>query len=561
MQYILNRFKNFTRIFVSILVIILLVSALFLVFNSIKSNENTKTTISLLEHSTIEKTNADFVSTINQTAMVNSALYTFIQSNMLELGQTNSENYYSVYNNVRNQIQLCTAMYNYIYSVEIVTPDVEISSGSSITYSAENKTLLGKQGYCLIYSVFSENRPFFLVESTNLQGINITITIDSYFIGKQIFYEYTPSQIKVITNKDGVILSSNRMEYLNKNISDFYNVKVSDNSYSTMYLENQKIFFSSENIDNYELYSLMFTNNEIYQNYNSLFSAKTIIFFLISFLMLTSIGILISFFVYKPIDNLMKITSKYFPIPLIKNIDELKYIQQIIIKQHYEKAELSTNIQRSISALRQQEVLSLQAQISPHYIANMLDAINWIAIRKFNGPNEISYCTEKTAYLFRYGMNLSSSFDTLKNELEIAKSTLEILKIRYKLNIDLICNIPDEIYQLKVIKVFLQPFIENAVIHGFANYKTDGVITITAKATEEHIEISIADNGKGISTEETENLQKKISDFSNMRESHIGLWNVNYRTQLIFGEKYTLKIRSEENIGTTFTMVFPIVHL
>lgn len=559
MQYMTKRYKNFTRISASILLVVLFASVLFLIFNIINSNKSTRDSIALLEQNTADKATVDFSSIIDNSVMINSTLYTFITSNYSDLKHTISDNYYMINANIKNQIQLCTSSYNYIYGVKVETPFLNISSGT--TASSKEQILIGKHGSCSVYYTIESKLPYFIIKNENDPDIGVTLYLDAYQLGKEVFYEHTPGQLKLVTDEKGYILSSNRMEYLNKNIKDYYDIQFKEGKENSKFLSKEKQFFSCSKTNDYNLYVMILSSNEIYKNFSPVFSAETVVFFLVSLVILTAIGILVSLFVYRPIRNLINITSKYFPVPLIKNLDELEYLQQSIIKQSNEKEELSADMEKTVSALRQQEILALQSQISPHYISNMLDAINWIAIKKLGGPNEISYCTEKTAYLFRYGMNLSSSFDTLKNEIDIAKNTLDILNIRYRTNIELICNIPDELFDLKVIKVLLQPFIENAVVHGFANYKTDGFITISARNKNGIITIDISDNGKGLSTEEIEVLTRQISDFSNMRQSNIGLWNVNYRTQLIFGEKYSVKIKQNKDGGSRFTISFPIVEL
>ncbi len=557
MKYIAKSYKNFRRIFTSMLSLVLIASALFLIFSVIKSNESTKNSIILLEQSTAEKATADFTSVLENAGMINSTLYTFVASNYPNLSEVESENHYMLNANIKNQIQLCTAMYDYISGVKVVTPAFDVQSGRFSSYNSEQEIYLGDKGSCSVYYTISEQQPFFLIKSKNQEEIGITIALNAYGLGQEIFYEYTPGQIKFVCDENGTILSCVRMEYLGKNINDFYSVKFSNSGVESQYITKQKTFYTCNKTNSYNLYILLFSDNKTYENFSPIFSSDTIVFFLVSFLILTILGVFISIFVYKPIQNLIKITSKYFPIPLIKNLDELEYLQQSIIKQSDKNEELSADMKKTVSALRQQEILALQSQISPHYISNMLDAINWIAIKKLNGPNEISYCAEKTAYLFRYGMNLSSSFDTLKNEIDIAKSTLDILNIRYRTNVELVCDVPDDMMELKIIKVLLQPFIENSVVHGFANYKEDGFITICAKKDSDIISLSISDNGKGMEEVEKASLSKKISDFSNIRESHIGLWNVNYRLHLLFGDDYTIDFKSEKLKGTTFTIEIP----
>ena len=237
----------------------------------------------------------------------------------------------------------------------------------------------------------------------------------------------------------------------------------------------------------------------------------------------------------------------------VKSRDEIgdlgKYFNQMLNR-------LNIYMERIIEKqkqLRTTEIKMLQAQIKPHFIYNTLDVIKW-SVKLGNQENAVSVVTN-LARLLRLSIDSSEEFETIRNNIEFINSYLAIQKIKYDNSFEVIIDIDERLMECKIPRLILQPFIENAIVHGFGkSNKSDGVIRIIGRFTKynqdenyydsKNIEFHVIDNGVGMTEQEIEELPFEYS------ESHIGIYNVNKRIQMYFGEEYGVKINSSKGKGT-----------
>lgn len=215
---------------------------------------------------------------------------------------------------------------------------------------------------------------------------------------------------------------------------------------------------------------------------------------------------------------------------IVESIDEL-------IKKHEEvqKAE--------IEALKFNYEL-LQNQINPHFLYNTLNTVSYLAI--IGKTDEIQELIKSLNVLLRAVLNVDEEYVTLKREFEFLKSYVNIQNYRFDNPVVLEYDLPKELENVKILKLLLQPIIENSIIHGIMPKDTKkGRILIKVLNVENGVEIIIADNGIGMSAEEAEILNEKINDKGFNR---IGLANINERIKMIYGS--TLKISGYKNVGT-----------
>lgn len=190
---------------------------------------------------------------------------------------------------------------------------------------------------------------------------------------------------------------------------------------------------------------------------------------------------------------------------------------------------------------KEAELKALQAQINPHFLYNVLDSINWMAM-SYNAK-DISLMVTSLANVMRY--SLSGGDDVLlKDELQSIESYLKIQKIRYGDKFDYSLDFPDEIMERKVPKFVLQPLVENAIVHGIEPKNGPGRINMTGKIEDGFINIKIEDNGVGMDT-------------NALRDDSIGIQNVRQRIRLKYGEPYGLYFESEPGMGTRVTVLLP----
>lgn len=186
----------------------------------------------------------------------------------------------------------------------------------------------------------------------------------------------------------------------------------------------------------------------------------------------------------------------------------------------------------------------LYKEINPHFLYNTLEIINNMAVKY--DVDCISEMVQMLAEYYRLTLNNSSEMLSLEQEIRHSELYVDICNRRFSHNIFYCCEVPDELLTMEVPKLILQPIIENAVIHGFANCKNHDVneILVVAYKRGEFIDIEVIDNGKGIAKEKLD----KLNDF-NEDSMGIGLRNIDERLKIFYGQNCGVSIESEEGKG------------
>lgn len=205
---------------------------------------------------------------------------------------------------------------------------------------------------------------------------------------------------------------------------------------------------------------------------------------------------------------------------------------------------------------RRYELQALQAQINPHFLYNTLDSIIWMA--ETNDSNIVPM-TEALARLFRISLNKGNEEILLEKELEHVKNYLIIQSMRYEDKFDFEIHIDDHVKKCKIIKLIVQPIVENCIYHGIKKKRGKGKIIINTFSQNDTLKIIVKDDGCGM----TEEMCKKIlSDEivpENISGSGIGVKNVNERIKLRFGKEYGLLYSSKPGEGTIVEYILPFI--
>ncbi|MNI19376.1 putative sensor-like histidine kinase [compost metagenome] len=207
---------------------------------------------------------------------------------------------------------------------------------------------------------------------------------------------------------------------------------------------------------------------------------------------------------------------------------------------------------------RKAEVAALQSQINPHFLYNTLESINSLA-RKNKQP-EISKMIVLLGKLLRMSISTFDDLVTIDKELEYVRYYLEIHKFRQRRPIDYAIELDEEVRQLYTVKWILQPIIENAIIHGLDPKQHGGSIHITCWLDEEDVYIRIADKGVGVTSEQLSIMRYQLQHQAENLSKHqkkVGLYNVQSRIRLHFGENYGIHLDSICNEGMTVTVKIP----
>lgn len=209
----------------------------------------------------------------------------------------------------------------------------------------------------------------------------------------------------------------------------------------------------------------------------------------------------------------------------------------------------------SIDKQKNAEIAALEAQINPHFLYNTLDTINWMAIDK--DEYDISNNITALASILRYGINNSNGVVRICEEVEWLKKYIFLQQTRLKNTFECRMNVQPELMELTIHKLLLQPFIENAILHGFEGVTRTHILSVELTRKDEYIYIEIEDNGCGM----TENMVWEINNgiFGNTEnKNHIGMENAITRIQMYYGEKAKVNIESELDIGTKVAVWIPL---
>jgi two-component system sensor histidine kinase YesM len=215
--------------------------------------------------------------------------------------------------------------------------------------------------------------------------------------------------------------------------------------------------------------------------------------------------------------------------------------------------ELMSQVVKEQEFKRKSELSALQAQINPHFLYNTLDSIIWMAEAKKS--EEVVLMTSALARLFRSSISKGKELVAIHTEVEHITNYLTIQQMRYKDKLDFHIEVSPDILQYQTLKIILQPLVENAIYHGIKNKPGIGVITIQGREKAGEIVFRVSDNGIGMEQSMVKTILGKKQDPTKRRG--MGVVNVHERIQLFFGEAYGLSYESEQDKGTTVTVLIP----
>lgn len=202
---------------------------------------------------------------------------------------------------------------------------------------------------------------------------------------------------------------------------------------------------------------------------------------------------------------------------------------------------------------RKIELRALQSQINPHFLYNTLDSIIWMAE---NGENEeVVKMTAALATMMRQSFNNKAEIVSLEAEMEHVESYLMIQKMRYMDKLNFSVSLEEGIRECPIVKLVLQPLVENAIYHGIRYKNGSGTVLVIAKREGEEIHITVEDDGVGMSEEELQHIfdEHKV----NYNSNGVGVYNVERRLKLYYGNAYGLFYESARNRGTRVLMKIP----
>lgn len=283
---------------------------------------------------------------------------------------------------------------------------------------------------------------------------------------------------------------------------------------------------------------------------------KSYTFYLALFLLIFSLLLALMFAnsITRPIHQLLRAIKKTGEGEFDTRVPVESYNEMglLIHKFNQMNAKIKNLIEENYKVkLREKEtqIMSLNIQLNPHFLYNTLNIMNWTALE--NDQKELSRMIVSLSAMLQYTSENSRDTGDLAEDLNWLRHYLFLTNERFEGKFTVTYDISPELYSYQVPKLFLQPFVENAIVHGFSRLHTGGRILIRGRVEEGERVFTVEDNGIGIPAHRLEQLTQ-------MESGSIGIQNVDKRIKLIYGEAYGVTLTSQEGKGTTVHLRLPL---
>ena len=378
-----------------------------------------------------------------------------------------------------------------------------------------------------------------------------------------LYQQYKDGRLFFLVNADNKIIISSELSYFNTypdNIG-LNTLTIESNPKNSVYEINDKnyvVLSGDSTISDYKYISAY--PLELYEHKLSTMKLQIIGILLLLMIIIFILAYVASVRSYSPLNEIISfLDNSQPPADSIEEEDknELMYIINSIQTHINDKTKMAEILEERMKLLRKSQYDMLQTQINPHFLYNTLETINWMAYNMSNSENPVSKSLINLASFFRNTLT-SGYFVSIENEIKYTKEYVNILALRYGDLFDIEWDIDESILSYTIIKICLQPIIENAVYHGIKQKNDKGLIKIKGLCDDNNIILIVSDDGVGIENDALDELNKTLSETSFTNEkSHIGLSNVNQRIKIIFGDSYGIHVESTVGVGTDVYVTIP----
>lgn len=392
----------------------------------------------------------------------------------------------------------------------------------------------------------------------------IIMNINAQSIYNSMLYQqYKDGRLFFLVNADNKIIISSELSYFNTYPDDIglNTLTIESNPKNSVYEINDRnyvVLSGDSTISDYKYISAY--PLELYEHKLSTMKLQIIGILLLLMIIIFILAYVASVRSYSPLNEIISfLDNSQPPADSIEEEDknELMYIINSIQTHINDKTKMAEILEERMKLLRKSQYDMLQTQINPHFLYNTLETINWMAYNMSNSENPVSKSLINLASFFRNTLT-SGYFVSIENEIKYTNEYVNILALRYGDLFDIEWDIDESILSYTIIKICLQPIIENAVYHGIKQKNDKGLIKIKGLCDDNNIILIVSDDGIGIEKDALDELNKTLSETSFTNEkSHIGLSNVNQRIKIIFGDSYGIHVESTVGVGTDVYVTIP----
>ncbi|WFR59122.1 histidine kinase [Anaerocolumna sp. AGMB13025] len=359
-----------------------------------------------------------------------------------------------------------------------------------------------------------------------------------------------------VVNEEGKIISSDNTIFPISEPAPSEIIKLKpDSGYTSYYINNIKYLLCYDTMKERNWFSFcLIPMSEVIQTTKAQMKSSQMWLTIILLVFAVIIAALLSLTISKPIEILTKAAKRVAtgdfsadtPVPRGK---DFKILTQSFNHMETEITRLIDENYKISIREKDTQIMALTMQINPHFLYNTLNTINMMAI--MNEDYETSDIIVSLSEMLHYSFKNTYDKIPLSDEIQWTINYVNIMSRRFLGVFETKLEIPEELMLYKVPKFFLQPIVENAILHGFEGMTGGGILCLRAEKQDATIIFTVSDNGKGMTGADFEATAVKG------QESGIGLTNVKRRLSLIYGENYSVDIKSEPGRGTVFRVIIP----
>lgn len=407
-------------------------------------------------------------------------------------------------------------------------------------------------------NVFAVARGIVNISEAKVVGIILVNTRIDFV--KSLYQKLVPSQRVILADASGNTIYDTVETNISRQIDQDLFALAGHESRGTTKIKKEEgpllVSYSTSDYSGWKIISII-PMNELNKELNEM-KKLTVLYTFVIIVIAFALVLLISRHIVAPIRRLV------FLMNLIKNGD---FDVKIKIESQDEIGLLSKSFNSMTSQIKtlinevyldkirqkELELQMLQNQINPHFLYNTLESISMSAL--INKDDRTSEMASLLGNILRYGIGQNGDYVTVREEVKYLNDYIQLQKSRFD-SYSVVVDVEDAILDQRMIKLVLQPILENAIYHGMVHVKTNGVIKLIGYRKGDNLIFIICDNGRGMEDEQVLALNEYINDRNESFQS-IGLKNVNKRIKLHYREEYGLEVYSSKDTGTKVVVTLP----
>ena len=455
-------------------------------------------------------------------------------------------------------IYLLISMASYRHTYESIVNNLTVANNYNLNFKEEMDESLYKLvvGYVTFDNISEEEKlknPYVLIDDLRSEFTELkNITTESE---SKMWLESLLRNIDTLEKRVDDIL-----ENVAAGEQYDHNIKELDNN---IYILTELIQDDIQYYIYYQTRSMEAVTNALNRQANSFIIICAILLAILA-ISITTLSFFVASGIIRPIQELYDATGRvsegdFDARASVHSHDEIEVLANGFNNMAGNMQKMISKIKEDEQKMRQADLRLLQEQINPHFLYNTLDTIVWLI--EGNETDQAVNMVVTLSEFFRMVLSKGKEFISIEQEELHIRSYLEIQETRYHDILEYEIQIDPELYNYQILKLTLQPLVENALYHGIKYKRSKGNIKISGERKEDIIYLKVSDDGVGMDEWELHHLREEIERPCQETESGFGLANVNERIHMYFGSEYGMNIDSEKGKGTTVLVRIPAIHI